>query len=353
MNKDSRQPKSARGMDRRTFLRWSGILGVGAASTALIPLGAEAIRFNRSLVKVSRTRLAMGTFVSMTALDPSRDKAEEAMGKAFEEVDRLTRILSRFDTTSAVAQLNREGTLKDVPPEVVEVISRSLHYYRLSRGYFDVTVKPVVDLFRARCLRGTWQPPTDEELAGVLDLVGADGLSIQAGSIRFRRPGMGITLDGVAKGYIVDRASSVLSQAGIANHLVNAGGDIRTRGARPDRRPWAIAIQDPDKQGHFPDTIRLNDGAVATSGDYEAYFDREKMFPHIVDPRTGLSPHQSRSVSVTAPTAMEADALSTAVFVMGPARGVSFVEGLRQRACLIVDRGNRTIRSTGWRSASI
>jgi FAD:protein FMN transferase len=340
-------------MDRRSFLKLSGLLGVGLASAGIIPASAEAVKFNSKLYKVSGTRLAMGTFVSMTLIHTSRDEAEEAMGLAFREIARLTRSMSRFDEATAVAHLNKEGVLKDVPPEVGQVISGALNYSRITHGAFDISVKPVVDLFKEKFSRGESSPPRPAEMERALSLVGAEHIEVKGGTIRFRRPGMGITLDGIAKGYIVDRASGLLAGRGIKNHLINAGGDIRTMGMRQDRKPWTVAIQDPRKKRQYPDVIHLTSGAVATSGNYEVYYDREKMFHHIVNPETGVSPELSASVSVLAPTAMDADALSTSVFVMEPEGGTRFIETLDNCECLVMARKGDLFRSKGWRSAAI
>ena len=340
-------------INRRSFLRLSGILGIGLASATAIPTWAEAVRFNRKLYKISKTRLAMGTFVSMTLLHSSRDQAEDAMGEAFFEIDRLSRTISRFDETTAVAQLNREGFLKDVPPEVAEVVKRALRYYRVSNGAFDISVKPVVDLFKEKFSHGQKMPPTEGELREALRLVNASNIEFEGSTLRFKHPGMGITLDGIAKGYIVDRASQVLARHRIKNHLINAGGDIRAMGHRRDKKPWTIAVQDPQKKKHYPDIIHITDGAIATSGNYEIYFDKEKMFHHIVNPNTGLSPDESTSVSVLAETAMDADALSTSVFVMNPERGTRFINSLPKCESLVVAKDNRKIKSAGWKNGAI
>jgi len=337
-------------INRRAFLRLSGILGIGLVSAAAIPTSAEAVKFNRKLYKISKTRLAMGTFVSMTLLHSSRDQAEDAMGEAFLEIDSLSRSISRFDETTAVAQLNREGFLKDAPPEVAEVVKRALKYYRVSNGAFDISVKPVVDLFKERFSQGQKIPPTEGELRAALRLDNASNTVFEGRSLRSKRPGMGITLDGIAKGYIVDRASQVLNRHRIKNHLINAGGDIRTMGHGRDKKPWTIAVQDPQKKKHYPDIIHMTDGAIATSGNYEIYFDKEKMYHHIVNPNTGLSPDESTSVSILAETAMDADALSTSVFVMDPERGTRFINSLPKCESLVVAKGNRKIRSSGWNS---
>jgi thiamine biosynthesis lipoprotein len=351
MEKQERIQRSG-GMDRRSFLKLSGMLGLGLATSGIVPAGAEAVRFNRSMHKVSKTRLAMGTFVSMSLIHPSRDRAEEAMGLAFEEIDRLTRLMSRFDDATAVGHLNREGILKDVPPEVAQVLEGAVRHYTASRGAFDITVKPVVDLFKACFASGGKTPPSEAALRRALSLVGAEHLELQGRTVRFKRAGMGITLDGIAKGYIVDRASDLLARHGARDHLINAGGDIRTMGSKPGRKPWTVAIQDPEKKRQYPDVIHMTGGAVATSGNYEVYFDRERMFHHIVDPETGLSPELSVSVSVLAEKAMDADALATSVFVMNPDRGTRFINTLPECECLVIDQTGGTFKSSGWRSAA-
>ena len=193
-------------------------------------------------------------------------------------------------------------------------------------------------------------PPDKSELEGALKLVGSDGVQLKGRSIRFKKPGMGITLDGIAKGYIVDRASEVLAGYKIENHLINAGGDIRSRGPGQGTRPWTVTIQDPYKKKQYPDIIHMTNGAVATSGNYEIYFDREKMFHHIVDPRTGMSPVSDASVSVMAQTAIDADALSTSVFVMDPMQGVRFINSISGCECLVMTRTGKLFRSKGWKA---
>jgi thiamine biosynthesis lipoprotein len=220
----------------------------------------------------------------------------------------------------------------------------------VSQGCFDITVKPVVDLFRDKLGGEEKVKPTEKELAEALKLVGSGKIRLEERAVFFQQPGMGITLDGIAKGYIVDRASQILTELGIENHLINAGGDIRTRGSKADNKPWTVAIQDPSKRNNYPDIIHMRDGAVATSGDYEIYFDREKMFHHIVDPETGHSPELSTSVSVLASTTMEADALSTSVFVMTPTEGTALINGMPNCECLVVAKDGKMSKSNGWGS---
>jgi len=289
----------------------------------------------------------------MTLIHDSRDKAEEVMGNAFDEIDRLTGLMNRFDDRTAVAQLNREGYLEDIPQEVAEVVARALYHHRLSQGTFDISVKPIVDLFKEKMGEGKKVLPTEKELKQALELVDSNKIELKERAIYFKKPGMEITLDGIAKGYIVDRVSAMIAGHNIKNHLINAGGDIRTMGARADKKPWTVAIQDPLKRRNYPDIIHMNNGAIATSGNYEIYFDREKMFHHIVDPRTGLSPELSTSVSVIAPTTMDADALATGVFVMNPVKGAGFINSLPQCESLVVAKDGTQLKSRGWKTGAI
>jgi thiamine biosynthesis lipoprotein len=139
-----------------------------------------------------------------------------------------------------------------------------------------------------------------------------------------------------------------LTGLGIVNHLINGGGDIRTSGAAAKGQPWTVAIQDPAKQKHYPDVIRMTSGAIATSGNYEIFYDREKVFHHIVNGRTGLSPEISASVTVRAATVMDADALATSVFVMQPTAGIGFINGQPGCECLVVANNGLVARSNGW-----
>jgi thiamine biosynthesis lipoprotein len=190
------------------------------------------------------------------------------------------------------------------------------------------------------------------EVQRLMDLVDGGAVEITDRAIRLPRSGMGITLDGIAKGYVVDRVAGVLGEHGLKDYLINAGGDIRSSGRREDGQAWQVAIQDPERSPDFPDVIPLSGMAVATSGSYEIYYDPERAHHHIVSSTDGRSPQHSKSVSVVAPTALEADALATSAFVMDPAEAVTFIDSMPRCACLIVDRNGRQLRSARWRSVA-
>lgn len=333
-------------MDRRRFLKLSGILGVGFATTGLLPI-SESVAFNRKLYKVTKTRPGMGTFVSITLMHPSKTEAEEVIGKAFEEMDRVISLMDRYRPDSPIGVLNKEGGLADLPTDVASVLDRSLYFYEQSNGAFDMTVQPMVDLYK-RHFETKGLPPTETDLDKVLALVDARAVQFDGKSVRFKKEGMGITLDGIAKGYIIDCAAELIKRHGIKHALINAGGDIRAAGGKENGTPWKVGVQNPDKEGPYLDIVKMNDGAMATSGNYEIYFDEEKLYHHIVNPRTGLSPRQTDSVTVMASSVMDADALSTAVFVLESDAGRRFIERMPGTECLILGRDKKRIASKGW-----
>lgn len=364
--------------------RLAVLLDLGLQHEEASPALIESIRVGRRTHRVTEIRPAMGCVVSATLLAPSRARGEETLGRTFEEMDRLIGILNRYDDASPLAHLNREGRMEDAPPELSAVVGAALRCHRLSHGAFDATVMPLVDLYR-RCLgdrpRGSERfrasgghppveaaagspvaassgrsgpapvapaPPSRREVEAALQVVGSEAVAQRGRRIAFRRPGMALTLDGIAKGYIVDRMAEALEASGVRNFLVNAGGDIRVAGTNEHGRPWSVAVQDPCHREEYPDTLPMTRGAVATSGSYEIHFDRERSFHHLMSRKTGSSPRGLSSVTVTAPTAMAADALSTAVFVMGPSAGLELVESLPGCEALILGDGGEVWRSRGW-----
>ena len=276
---------------------------------------------------------------------------EEAIARAFDEMDRLIAIFSRHDPTSALAVLNQEGRLDAPPGELALVVARALAYHRLSAGAFDPTVAPLVDLFRARLTGPEPREPTPAEIAQAGELASVGAITMSRRRIRLTRRGTSLTLDGIAKGFIVDRMAMTLQRGGVSRYLVEAGGDIRTGGRKEGALPWAVAVRDLDNGGRLPGAIHLAGAAVATSGSYERYYDTERRFHHIVDAARGASPSSITSATVIAPTATAADALATAVLVLGPRAGTAFVERFPGCACLIVRSDRGVTHSHGWKES--
>ncbi len=300
--------------------------------------------------KATNTRIAMGTIVNITFLyEPGCDH-EKIMDEAFNEITRLSALMNHYDKNSEISRLNRYGHIENADPQFVNVVNSALEFNRLTKGAFDITILPVIELFKDSFHEG--KVPQEDEIKETLKIVGSDKIVVEGRNIKLKKTGMKITLDGLAKGYIVDMVSEVLLSRGIENHLINAGGDIKTSGTRQDGRPWKVAIQDPARKDNHLDVIELSNASVATSGNYENYFDAEKIFHHIANPKTGFSPVLNSSASIIAPTAMEADALATALMVMAPDYGIPFIDSLSGREVLLITRDGKLIGSSGWKSIS-
>jgi thiamine biosynthesis lipoprotein len=253
-------------------------------------------------------------------------------------------MFSRYRRETFISRLNRDGIVRGVPPEVVHVVQSALEYSALTGGAFDVTVAPLLDLYRSSFDR-TGAPPPESELDKAFSLVGYRHVLVDDGAISFGKRGMSVTLDGIAKGYIVDRAVRVLEELGAKRVLIDAGGDMGTVGERSPGEGWRLAIQHPRNQKSYLGTLQLHGESVATSGDYLQYFTEDKRLHHILDPRTGRSPAYTSAVTVVTPTAMEADALSTAVFVLGPRDGLRLLNQLQNVEGVIVTKRQEVLRS--------
>ncbi|WP_319543240.1 FAD:protein FMN transferase [uncultured Pseudodesulfovibrio sp.] len=337
---------------RRDMLRIAGTLALGTACLPTTVSAAihmvDSVRLDDQRYKVSETRFLMGTFVSVTAVHESEEAARLASDKAFGEIDRLCLIFDRHKTDTPISLLNTTGRLGDVSPELLVVAKKAIDFSRVSGGAFDSTVLPVVSMLKNNAPLHGRLSLSDKNVIEALDLVDSEAVSLSSREIRFEKQGMGMTLDGIGKGFIVDRASDVLVANGVTNHLINAGGDIRSRGRLSSEHPWTIAIEDPAKKGHYPAVIELEDAAVATSGGYEVYYDRQRSSHHVINPRTARSPMQSVSVSVTAPTAVIADVMSTAAFVMPPKSGIRFINNQKGSEGLIVGHSGNDLGSRNW-----
>jgi thiamine biosynthesis lipoprotein len=341
---DQMKEKMDRSLDRRRFLKWLGVCSLGLSPLAFARPIQNRI-FARGLASAAVTRPLMGTLVTVTVLHPSQECAYEAMEAAFSEMERLIAILSRHADDTPVAYLNRTGRLSEVPPVLHAVMNRAESFDRLTHGRFDISVKPILDLLEPK---GQKPLPSYEEIRSALKRVGARYVLHTEREIRFLKEGMGITLDAVAKGYIVDRAIAELERRGIRHALINAGGDIRALGDKGEGRPWRIAIQDPWDQNRILQIIPLRDWAVATSGDYENFFDPARKYHHIIDPETGFSPTRLTSVSVTAPTLADADALATAAFIPSSASAHEFIHIVPGAEALWIDREKAMEKTSGW-----
>jgi thiamine biosynthesis lipoprotein len=273
---------------------------------------SDAIRWHGS---------ALGAQVSIEIYHPDRAEAERLVQHCVLEVRRLEQQFSLYRTDSAICALNRTGILISPEADMVALLKASLSFAELTGGAFDPTVQPLWQLHAAHFSTEHPDPngPPLDQLSAALAKVGHRDLLVGTDRIALVRRGAAITLNGIAQGYATDRVVEMLRKAGLSTTLVNMG-EIRAIGARPDGTPWRVGLSDPDRSGTLTETVNLVDRAVATTAGAGFRFDATGRFTHLFDPATGHSPSLYRSVSVIAPTATEADALSTAFSMMPPAR---------------------------------
>ncbi|MBU1486606.1 FAD:protein FMN transferase, partial [bacterium] len=287
---------------------------------------------------VKQSRLLMGTVVEIKVVGKDQAKAKEALNKAFGEIEKVNSLMSTYIEESEVSLLNREGEAK-VSKETLEVIEEALKISSLSQGAFDITVRPLINLWRRAGKEK--KLPSREEIEGALSLAGFEGIEIKEDVVSLKSAGMEIDLGGIAKGYAVDKAIEALKDAGIENALVNAGGDIYALGLRSSKKPWTIGIRHPREKNKILATVKVTNKAVTTSGDYERYFMLGGVrYSHIISPKTGYPVSEvPMSVSIIAQNCTLADALATACFVLGPDEGIKLIESLGQVEGMII--GNK------------
>jgi thiamine biosynthesis lipoprotein ApbE len=271
----------------------------------------------------------MGTTFSIT-IDGHDDPASAA-GAAFDEIRRIDRLLSTYKAESEISTVNRRAAAGPIPVGDCfwDVVLASKHYHHLSDGSFDPTIYPLMQLWGFTRKEG--RLPAQSEIDAVLPLVGFEKITLAdpAHTIRFERDKMALDFGGIAKGYSVDRAIAILKQRGVANAIVDAGGNFFALGTPAERGHWRVGIRHPLKADSLIATLPISNGSAATSGNYERFFEIDgRKYCHIIDPRSGRPVEGMLSATVVADTAMAADALSTSVFVLGEGKGMALIESL-------------------------
>lgn len=277
----------------------------------------------RAKAPITRTWLPMGTVATLTfsrTMPPVHVEAHfHAVTSVVHDIERA---MSVYIPASDISRLNAAAGEGMVPisTHTRRTLEAGIAYAEGTGGAFDPTVAPLVNLwgFHQRAVPLT--PPTPEELHTALRTVGYRHVVISNSAAALRRPGMRIDLGGIAKGYAVDQGFDALVRANIQHFMLDIGGNLRVRGTSRPNKPWTIGIRNPFESGRIIGTLQLPSGmAVATSGNYERFVTIEgRRYAHIIDPRTGMPVQGMAGVTVVCPSATQADALSTALFVLGP-----------------------------------
>ena len=264
----------------------------------------------------------LGTLAQLVVVLPensqSRERAEELFQMAYDEIDRLDRIFSRYRKDSELSFLNEQsGQFVTVSEELGYVLQRALEISAQTEGAFDVTIFPLLKLW--------WQAtesnrvPSQEKIKKVLEQIGYQSIEWDLTERKLRVPsGFQIDLGGIAKGYVIERIRDIWVQAGVKHSLINIGGDLWAMGHNERMVPWKLAIQDPNSLAAILQYVELSDVGMVTSGDYHRTFDIEgHSYSHIIDPRTGWPTEGAASITLIGSDMIEIDAYATAVSVIG------------------------------------
>jgi thiamine biosynthesis lipoprotein len=298
--------------------------------------------------RVHGSGAAMGTHVQFAAYTtPTVDaaKTKAAFEAALAEIKRIEALMTTWRPDSEISRINSAAgkSAVQVSDETFAIIKEAVRTSEISEGTFDITF---------HTLHGLWKfdedldpnPPSEAAIKARLPFVGWRNIKLDEGAktVMLTKDKTQIGLGGIAKGYAVDMAVKVLERAGLTSFFVQAGGDLFARGKKPDGTDWQAGIRDPrGPEGKWFAKMALTDHAFSTAGDYErAYVVNGKRYHHIIDPRTGHPATACRSVTIWAPTALLADEIDDAVFILGPEKGMKLVESIEGVGAVIVDAKN-------------
>ncbi|MCI4666625.1 MAG: FAD:protein FMN transferase [Bacteroidia bacterium] len=292
----------------------------------------------------------MGSAFIFKAIHEDQSLCIESIDKAIKEVRRIEALISSWQANSQTSKVNRmagRGPVK-VDWELFQLIHRSLKVSSVSRGSFDISFASADRIWK---FDGSMTSlPDSESVAESVRNIGYENilLNFKDTTVTLTKEGMKIGFGAIGKGYAANRAKAVMTELGIKNGLVNAGGDLICWGKDIDGNDFHVGIADPHDKSNMLAWLVINDLSVVTSGDYERYTHIDgNRYAHIINPKTGYPVQGVASVSIFCPDAELADALATAVFVMGPADGIKFIERLRGIEGIIVDDEGEMFTSKG------
>jgi len=336
-------------LDRDSVKKTVRFVVIGVVLLLLLGLLYVRVRGRDAVMVDSGYRVVMGTFSRVVVIADSQRKARACIRAAFETQERIEALMSYHQADSELNTVNRYAADKPIPvnPMTFEVLQQAAHFSELSGGAFDVTVGPLVDLWRQA--GETDEPPSEQALAEAQAMVGYDKLLLNERkmTVQFAVAGMRIDLGGIAKGYAVDESVHVMMKRGALGGMVDLGGNIRCFGRPPQGRDcWRVGLQDPnvapdDLAGPEPLLVlAITDESVATSGDYRRFVKvHGERQSHILDTHTGRGAAQLASVTIIAPDATSADALSTAVSVLGQEKGLALIGTLPNIEAILIPAG--------------
>ncbi len=360
----SENTKTVRGFVFRRVLRYEPFVVLAAVSLIAALMVPLLLRLRGQAQHDSGYRLVMGTFANLKAIAKDQETAKNCVESAFEELQKVDNLMSDYKMDSEISGVNRDAFKRAVKVDesTFLVLQKSVEFSRLSEGAFDITIAPLAELWKSAAEVNS--VPTEAELAVSRSKVGYEKLLLDANemTVRFAVAGMKLDLGGIAKGYAIDRAVEAMQAGGAVGGLVDVGGDIRCFGKPAGgKKNWRIGLENPAKIKGSDETLstgmdtillilKLNNAAIATSGGYRRFVLIEgKKYSHIMDRDTGTSAQSMASVTIISQNAINADALATAVSVMGEEKGLALIENTPQTEAILITPSPeyRLIKTTG------
>ncbi len=288
----------------------------------------------------------MGTRISVELWHQNESLSMQCSDKIFAEMHRLDAMMSPYKPDSEISFINNNASIATIKisDEMANIIDRSLYFSSISDGAFDITFASIGYRYDYR----KQVEPSARMIELSLPSINYRHIELNNNKLRFNDSGVRIDLGGIAKGYAVDRAIEIVKQCGIKEALVSAGGDSKILG-RKQGKPWIIGIQHPRNKNEMALVLPLSNTAISTSGDYQRFFIRDgQRIHHIINPATGISAAETWSATVTGPDALETDALSTTIFVLGAKKGIALIETLENIDAVIIDYQGQVHYSSGF-----
>lgn len=316
----------------------------------LVPIMLTACSNSKTVQEpVTKTNFLLDTVIQITAYGPN---ASESIEEVFDRISDIEKKMNSKGEKSEIINVNNAAgsNFVKVSPDTFFVVEQGIIYSDLSKGRFDITVGPLVNLWDI----GSDNPrvPPEEQISLSLQHINYKDILLDKEnySIMLKKPGMAIDLGAIAKGYAADEAVRILKEKGINTAIVDLGGNVYALGKKPNGKPWRVGIQNPDSnRGQVFATVMVSDKTLVTSGPYERFFEKDgKRYHHILDPHSGY-PVENGLVSVTiiSDSSIEADSLSTAVFAMGLENGMELVKSLPQVEAVFVTADFKVYTSPG------
>lgn len=321
----------------------------------LLMAGCQASEAEKPEEEFSKTNFVLGTVVTISLYD---NGSEEILEKAFARLLEIENLMSANLEASEIGQINLLAGKEPVPvsEETYKVIEKGIYYGEVSKGTFDISMEPVVDLWKIGT--GDARVPSEEELQLALSKVSFEKIQLDETNQTAFLPeyGMGLDLGGIAKGYAADEIVRLLKAEGVSSAMLNLGGNVFAMGSKIDGSTWNIGIQNPfDERNQYFGIASIANQTVVTSGPYERYFEENgKRYHHIFDTATGMPVENNiASVTVIADSSIDGDALSTTLFALGIEEGLALVETLEGVDCIYVDYDKKVTVSTGLRDSFV